>query len=90
MAAAKKATRKPAAKKAPAKKRAPAKKAAPLKKAVGARKTAAAKKTAAKKPAQPTMTMRQLGMELAESQELNKKQANEIIEGLVEIITKQM
>lgn len=83
MAPAKKPARKAAAKK-PAKKTA-AKKSAPLKKATAARKTAAAKK-----PASTTLTMRQLGALLAENHEMPKKQANEILDDMVDILTKQL
>ena len=57
---------------------------APAKKA----KKAAAKRGAAK--TQETMTLRQLSAELAEAHELPKKQATEIMEDMVEIITKQL
>ncbi len=82
MAVAKKTARKPAAKKTAKK---AAKKAAPLKKAAPARKTAAAKK-----PASTTLTMRQLGTILAENNELSKKQANEILDNLVEVLAKNL
>jgi len=75
MAVAKKSARKPAAKK----------KAAPLKKASSARKTAAAKK-----PASTTLTMRQLGTIIAENNELSKKQANELLDDLVDVLTKNL
>ena len=70
-------------KKAKTVRKAPAKK-APAKKA----KKATAKRGAATK--QETMTLRQLSAELAEAHELPKKQASEILEDMVDIITKQL
>ncbi len=61
---------------------------APAKKA---RKAPAKKKTAARSAAkQETMTLRQLSAELAEAHDLPRKQANEIMEDMVDIITKQL
>ncbi len=74
------------AKKAPAKKaaaKAPAKKAA-------ATKPAAAKSTAAKSTTAPTVTLKQIGSDLAEKHELSKKQMNQIMEDLVENLGKNL
>lgn len=55
--------------------------------------TKAAAKPAAKAAAKAkveTMTTRQLGTMLAEKQELSKKQANEIIEDIIVLVSKQL
>lgn len=79
------------AKKAPAKKaaakKAPAKKAAAPKVAAvkAAPKAASAKSTTA-----PTVTLKQIGADLAEKHELSKKQMNQIMEDLVDNLGKNL
>lgn len=85
MATAKKAPAKAAAKKAPAKKAA-APKAAP--KAAAAK--AAPKAASAKSTTAPTVTLKQIGADLAEKHELSKKQVNAILEDLVENLGKNL
>lgn len=75
------------AKKAPAKKAAAKK--APAKKATAATKPAAAK-AAAKSTTAPTVTLKQIGSDLAEKHELSKKQMNQIMEDLVENLGKNL
>ncbi|HEY0902211.1 MAG TPA: HU family DNA-binding protein [Micavibrio sp.] len=73
-------------------KKAPAKKAAakaPAKKATAATKPAAAK-AAAKSTTAPTVTLKQIGSDLAEKHELSKKQMNQIMEDLVENLGKNL
>ncbi|TGD75444.1 integration host factor [Mangrovimicrobium sediminis] len=87
------ATTKAAAKKAPAKKKAVAKK-APAKKAPA--KKAPAKKAAAKAPVKKAtaitdkMTKSQIVATLSESTELSKKQVNDVLDGLNELIERSI
>ena len=80
-----KAPKATAAKTAPATKAAPAAKAAPASKAAPAAKAAAGTKTAGAKAA--TVTLRHLGVALAEAHNLPKKQANAILADLIARIT---
>ncbi len=95
------ATKKAAAKKAPAKKKAAVAKKAPAKKAAAKKapaKKAPAKKVAAKKaPAKKAasaisekMTKSQIVATLAESTELSKKQVNDVLDGLNDLIERSI
>ena len=84
---------KTAAKKAPAKAKAAPKKAAPKAAAKAAPKAApkaAAKAAAGAKTKTVTMSLRQLAHEIAEKQELAKKQAVAIFEDMVETVTRHL
>lgn len=80
---------KTAAKKAPAKAKAAPKKAAPKAAAKSAPK-AAPKAAAGAKTKTVTMSLRQLAHEIAEKQELAKKQAVAIFEDMVETVTRHL
>lgn len=86
-----KATAKKAAPKAAAKKAAPkaaAAKAAP--KAAATKAAAAPKAASAKSVTAPTVTLKQIGADLAEKHELTKKQTNMILDDLVEQLVKNL
>lgn len=89
-ATAKKAAPKAAAKKAAPKAKTAATKAAPKAAAKAAPKAATAKAAAAKSVTAPTVTLKQIGADLAEKHELTKKQTNLILDDLVEHLVKNL
>ncbi len=88
--ATKPAAKAPAAAKLAAGKKAVSAKPAPASKAPGSAKTGTAKTGAAKPATQPTVSLKQVAAELAVAHDLQKKQAEAMMTGLVELMVEHL